>query len=552
MDNFISAVAQLKDSEDTKYDALYLNTPWNKLTVEQMGKIDLSSLTKDEALMYMWADTYSIKSSIELFKLQGFKFHSVYQICDVATYPAPDPRLLKAAGDAGATCAISVADVMHDGNNEAGQLPPPSSSSSSSSSPAPSPPAALESPAAAEAAEAAAADNNNSNNNKAIVKTTTKRAKKQRCPPLTLPKYWKQVTPKGSTRPTTEFLLLGYKGGRDVLDKLMNEKSGTLPYQVVHKPDLGKKSRSVPKKNINLDPEWVCDRPEEFLDTAINHLKPTVKILEVFGTTLKRMTDSIGPNVPGGFCPAYGSNAGLASCLNRAMRSMKKVQLQALCSALSRMAQADDADKATRVKEFRAVEASWTAIVTSLTDMKSPVTYDWSSKDSDLPAEWLRLAVLSFAQKNMADFGDLRRKRKRRKTNKDSPRACHGIAKPVVVSKELTDFLGLEEGHMVSRTHTVKLLNNYVKANGLQNPAKKIQIVPDDALLKLLRPPADFGPITYFKMCSLLGPHFPKESQEKKDAKAKEAKEARAAKAAAAKATKEEEKGNAAKKARKD
>ncbi|CAM9215352.1 unnamed protein product, partial [Ectocarpus sp. 12 AP-2014] len=72
-----------------------------------------------------------------------------------------------------------------------------------------------------------------------------------------------------------------------------------------------------------------------------------------------------------------------------------------------------------------------------------------------------------------------RRKRKKRKTNKDSPRACHGIAKPVMVSKELTDFLGLEEGHMVSRTHTVKLLNNYVKANGLQNPAKKIEIVPD-------------------------------------------------------------------------
>ncbi|CAN0246245.1 unnamed protein product [Ectocarpus sp. 6 AP-2014] len=513
MDNFISAVAQLKASEDTKYDVLYLNTPWNKLTVEQMGKIDLSSLTKDEALMYMWADTYSIKFATELFKLQGFKFHSVYQICDVATYPpAPEP---KAAGEAVPT---SVADVMH-GSDKDTDGP-------------------VDSPAAAAVVD------------KAIVKTTTKRAKKQRCPPLSLPKYWKSVTHRGSTRPTAEFLLLGHKGGRDVLDKLMNEKSGTLPYQVIHKPDLGKKSRSVPKKNINLDPEWVCDRPEEFLDTAISHLKPSVKILEVFGSTLKRMTDSVGPNVPGGFCPAYGSNAGLANCLNKVMRSMKKVQLQGLCSALSKIAQADDADRATKVKEFRAVDASWTAIVTALTDMKSPVAYDWSSKDADLPAEWLRLAVLSFAQKNMADFGDLRRKRKRRKTNKDSPRACHGIAKPVVVSKQLTDFLGLEEGHMVSRTHTVRLLNNYVKANGLQNPAKKIQIVPDDALLKLLCPPADFGPITYFKMCSLLGPHFPKESQEVKDAKAKEAKEARAAKAAAAKAKKDEE-GSAAKKARK-
>jgi chromatin remodeling complex protein RSC6 len=496
MDTFISAVAQLKASEDTKYDVLYVNTPWNKLSVEQMGKIDLSALTKDEALMYMWADTYTIQSSMELLRLQGFKFESVYQICDVATYPAQESKLSKPAPEGG---KASVAKMMVDGA-------PPTT------------PVDAENPETPEtSAEVAAA------------KTTGKRAKKVRCPPLAVPKYWKDIKPKGSTRATTEFLLLGRKGGRDVVDKLMNDKAGTLPFQVVRKPDLGKKSRSVPKKNINLDPEWVCDRPEDFLDTVMTHLKPSVKILEVFGSTLKKATDSIGPNVPGGFCPGYGNNTGLANCLNKVMRSMKKVQLQSLYSSLTKMAQADDKD--TRVKEFKTVQPIWTEIVKSLTDMKSPVSYDWSSTEPDLPAEWLRLVVLSFAQKNMADFGDLRRKRKKRKTNKDSPRACHGIAKPVVVSKELTDFLGLEEGHMVSRTHTVKLLNNYVKANGLQNPAKKIEIVPDAPMLKLLNPPADFGPITYFKMCSLLGPHFPKETQEVKDARAKEANAAKEAKA---------------------
>lgn len=516
MDNFISAVTQLKASEDTKYDVIYMNTPWNKLSVEQMGKIDLSALTKDEALMYMWADTYSIQSSIDLFKLQGFKFESVYQICDVATYAAPEvkPRPIAettAEDDGGASSATKT---------------------STSETPV----------------------------DKTEAKPIVKRVKKLRCPPLALPKYWKDVSNKGSTRPTTEFLLLGRKGDRDVLDKLMNEKAGTLPYQVVRKPELGKKSRSVPKKNINLDPEWVCDRPEEFLDTLLAHLKPSAKVLEVFGSTLKNTTDSIGPNVPGGFCPGYGSNTGLAHCLNKVMRSLKKVQLQSLCSSLSKMAQAEDDDRETKVKEFRAVEPIWTEIVKSLADIKSPVSYDWSSGDIDLPAEWLRLVVLSFAQKNTADFGDLRRKRKKRKTNKDAPRACHGIAKPVVVSKELTDFLGLEEGHMVSRTHTVKLLNNYVKANGLQNPDKKIEIVPDEAMLKLLKPAADFGPITYFKMCSLLGPHFPKEAQEVKDARAKAAKEAkeaaRAAKAEAAEAAKAEaaskDKGPVAKKAKKE
>lgn len=502
MNNFISAVAQLKASEDTKYDVLYVNTPWNKLSVEQMGKIDLSALTKDEALLYMWADTYTIHDAIELFKLQGFKFDSVYQVCDVATYPPPEPK------------TKTISETMVDEGGDA-LSPTPMETDETTSPEAP-----VDKPAA---------------------KPSAKRAKKLRCPPLTLPKYLKDVVSKGSTRPTTEFLLLGHKGGRDVLDQLMNEKAGTLPYQVLRKPELGKKSRSVPKKNINLDPEWVCDRPEEFLDITTTHLKPSAKVLEVFGSTLKKNTDSIGPNVPGGFCPGYGSNIGLANCLNKVMRSMKKVQLQSLCSSLSKMAQADDSDRDTRVKEFKAVEPMWTEIVKSLAEMRSPISYDWSSEDADLPAEWLRLVVLSFARSNTADFGDLRRKRKKRKTNKDAPRACHGIAKPVAVSKELTDFLGLEEGHMVSRTHTVKLLNNYVKAKGLQNPAKKIEILPDEAMLKLLKPTADFGPITYFKMCSLLGPHFPKETQEVKDARAAEAKKARAA----AKAVKAEAKARA-------
>ena len=89
---------------------------------------------------------------------------------------------------------------------------------------------------------------------------------------------------------------------------------------------------------------------------------------------------------------------------NHNIVAMKKVQLQTLCSSLSKMAQADAADRATKVKEFKAVESSWTEIIKSLTDIKSPVSYDWSSEDTELPAEWLRLVVLSFAQKNMADF----------------------------------------------------------------------------------------------------------------------------------------------------
>lgn len=71
MHNFLFAVAQLKASEDTKYDVLYVNTPSNNTSAEQMGNVDLSSLVKDEALMNMWADTHTLQSTIELLKSQG-------------------------------------------------------------------------------------------------------------------------------------------------------------------------------------------------------------------------------------------------------------------------------------------------------------------------------------------------------------------------------------------------------------------------------------------------------------------------------------------------
>ncbi|CAM9203579.1 unnamed protein product [Pylaiella littoralis] len=486
MDHFLSAVTQIKASDDPKHDVLYINTPWNKLSVEQMGKIDLSALVKDEALMYLWADTYTMQSAMDLFKIHGFKFDSVYQVCDIASYPAPEA----AAPLSGQTPADTPAAETPAADTPAAETP------------------AAETPAAEATAETPAAE---TPVEKARDVPVVKRAKKQRCPPLSLPSHWKNVAAKGSTRPTTEYLLLGHKGGRDVLDTLMNEKAGTLPYQVVRKPELGKKSRSVPKKNVSLDPDWVCDRPQEFLDTVCAHLKPSVRVLELFGSTLRTATDSIGPNVPGGYCPGYSSPSGIAKDITEAMRPMKKVQLNALCSVLSKMAQTDDRE--TKVTEFKRAAQTWGEIVRSLAEMKSSVSYDWSSDDPDLPAEWIRLMVLSFAQKTIANFGNLRRKRKKRKTNGDAPRACHGIAKPVTVSKELRRFLGLEADQKVSRTHTVKLLNNYVKANKLQNPAKKIEILPDAPLLKLLNPPAGFGPITYFKMCSLLGPHFPADAK---------------------------------------
>lgn len=143
-----------------------------------MGKVDLSALTKDEALMYVWADTYTIQSFVELLRLQGFNFESVYQICDVATYPAQEAKLSKPALEG---CKGSVAEMMVDG----------------------APPTTPDNAKTPETSE--------TSTDVTPMKTTTKRAKKQRCPPLALPSTGRMSSPRVLHARLTSSACLGAK-----------------------------------------------------------------------------------------------------------------------------------------------------------------------------------------------------------------------------------------------------------------------------------------------------------------------------------------------------
>jgi len=451
---------QLK-SGDEKYDAIYFSTPCKNLTTSQLAKLDVKSLVKDDSLLFMWSDTFSVGESISLASSYGFQFESVYQISDLTTYPKQCLR-----------------DVVTEVGEEVSEV--------------------VEEPVKTETMvveESAVKE-----------KKVIKRVKKLRAPPLSLPIHM-ATSDGGSSRSMCEMLLLFYRGDRSVLKTLTNEKAGTIGYQIVQHPELGKKSRSVPKKNIYLDPENVCDRPDEFLDTVLNHLVPSARVLEMFGSTVRSKVDSCGPNIPGGFSTGYNSVSGLSGTFNKVLRGMRKVNLQTLNTALTKMGNTEVREE--KVVLFKTVADLWKPVVAALGDLKSSISYDWGSEDPELPTEWLRLAVIFYTNKNIADFGSLRRRKKKRKTSVNGKPACHGIAKPMIVSKELTEFLGLKEGEKISRTHSVKLINDYVKEHGLQNPERKIEIIPDEKLLKILNPPEDYGKITYFRMCGLLGVHFP-------------------------------------------
>jgi hypothetical protein len=88
-----------------------------------------------------------------------------------------------------------------------------------------------------------------------------------------------------------------------------------------------------------------------------------------------------------------------------------------------------------------------------------------------------------------------------------------GIAAPVDISKDLADFMGLGAGEKVARTTVVKFVNEYIGKNNLQNPEKKSEIKFDEVLEGLFNPGPSFGPVTYFNLWKLLGPHFLKKKK---------------------------------------
>lgn len=80
-----SAIPFLKTKTD-KYDVLYVNTPWSKLDTAKISRFPAKDLTKDNAAMFIWVDSYKAQEAMTVIDAWGFKFHSVYQIADVAQY----------------------------------------------------------------------------------------------------------------------------------------------------------------------------------------------------------------------------------------------------------------------------------------------------------------------------------------------------------------------------------------------------------------------------------------------------------------------------------
>lgn len=102
--------------------------------------------------------------------------------------------------------------------------------------------------------------------------------------------------------------------------------------------------------------------------------------------------------------------------------------------------------------------------------------------------------------------------KKEQKTTSKSKRdrkPC-GFAVSAKVTPEMCEFMGRDDGTLISRIEITKYLNLYIKEKGLENPENKQIIIPDEKLWKILGDEAREEKITHFTIQKYLNKHFVK------------------------------------------
>ncbi len=105
-------------------------------------------------------------------------------------------------------------------------------------------------------------------------------------------------------------------------------------------------------------------------------------------------------------------------------------------------------------------------------------------------------------------------RRKREKDPNAPKRKPSGIAKPSKISPELASFLKVDPEVHLARTDVIAQIAKYIKANNLENPTNRREIIPDKDLTQLLgMDKNNKEKITYFNLQRWMKQHFPKAAE---------------------------------------
>ena len=112
---------------------------------------------------------------------------------------------------------------------------------------------------------------------------------------------------------------------------------------------------------------------------------------------------------------------------------------------------------------------------------------------------------------NITFESQLKKEQKHANKPKKERKAC-GFAVAVAVSDAMCEFMEVEKGSLIARTDITKKLNAYIKANTLENPENRQQILPDEKLWKILGEDAKGANITHFTIQKYINGHFIKKA----------------------------------------
>ena len=127
------------------------------------------------------------------------------------------------------------------------------------------------------------------------------------------------------------------------------------------------------------------------------------------------------------------------------------------------------------------------------------------------------LSEISALRSDVKSLTKIVRKIKAKQDDPDGTKAAsraknNGFNREQAISPKLREFLGVEEGKLVSRSFVTRAINSYVTEKGLKHPDNGRVLVLDDKLRDLLNPPADTQ-VTFLILQKFLSPHYTKVEQ---------------------------------------
>ena len=526
-------VERMATESETGFDMLYINMPWKSISIEYASKMPVANLVKNKthAGLLLWVDSPCVSKANDLLDAWGFKFHSVMHI---TSYAKPGPK------DAVAAPIVS-AEETAEGTVETDDMDTTETTTTTEAT------------------------------TTTETTTTTTGQVKAAAPRKGLVPHGWTVDGLVPSRSRQLWFAVRNTAADDVTTPYLKDASfirkrlqATSTFEYSKTTEGTSTTLSSKKKNLDnwlLFPEYDAYVPAELRQALETIHRPNARVLSMFSDSINRNWYTWGPNVPGYVSGPLRPDSAfpISNAMLKYFSSMKGATVQKYLTLMNLYAVqfakqlGNEQLQTVEIGEDGKPREYLTPLVTGrmqdfFEDLNrkyaegggsvecemaaySPVNLEGLAGFRDMAPDMQTQVLLLVGQvirsvlKKNADATDRRKRAVKRKrelnTEEDVaegemkphiPRKF-GIAAPVDVSKDLAGFMGLAEGEKVARTTAVKFINEYIGKNKLQNPEKKSEINFDEGLQNLFSPGPSFGPVTYFNLWKLLGPHFIKKKK---------------------------------------